>query len=193
VLTSLVVLLSKRFRGASVTGGRSGGWRFHISLFWRLTYELMFPYNIVMKRCSRCKQWLGHFAFSPNRTRPDGLQTFCRDCQRAAMREHYYRRLEYYLTKARDANRKRRAPCRRVLDELKARPCADCGLIYPPCSMDFDHVHGDKLFNVSDASDFGVAALLVEVAKCDLVCSNCHRERTQRRLIGRRRTREDCS
>ena len=28
----------------------------------------------------------------------------------------------------------------RLLDQLRDRPCADCGGRFPPCAMDFDHV-----------------------------------------------------
>ena len=54
---------------------------------------------------------------------------------------------------------------------------------YPYYVMDFDHVDGDKLMMSSDLVNFGgTAKLLAELAKCDVVCSNCHRERTFRRL-----------
>jgi len=68
------------------------------------------------------------------------------------------------------------------IDRIKARPCADCGRSYPPFVMDFDHVNGTKNFCIARAR--GGAALrriLAEVAKCEVVCANCHRARTQAR------------
>ena len=43
-----------------------------------------------------------------------------------------------------------------------------------------DHVGDDKSFNVSRMSRLGSKRKIdEEIAKCEVVCSNCHRERTQ--------------
>jgi hypothetical protein len=49
--------------------------------------------------------------------------------------------------------------------------------------MDFDHRPGTtKLGEISKKLYFlGEKKLLAEIAKCDLVCANCHRIRTQER------------
>ena len=69
------------------------------------------------------------------------------------------------------------------MDEQKAAPCLDCGVSYPPHVMDFDHVRGVKISNVSVmlARDATKKRAADEIAKCELVCSNCHRVRTHRR------------
>lgn len=70
------------------------------------------------------------------------------------------------------------------MDDLKRKPCADCGEEYPPFVMDFDHrPDEEKLFAVSAAIPMGLGerAILEEAAKCDVVCANCHRFRTFRR------------
>ena len=70
---------------------------------------------------------------------------------------------------------------REWFDEAKAKPCFDCGVSYPPYVMDFDHRPGeDKLMEVGRMRSQGAAheKILAEIAKCDLVCANCHRERT---------------
>lgn len=56
------------------------------------------------------------------------------------------------------------------------KPCMDCGGNFPPCAMDFDHVRGEKQFNVGLAKN--LTQLAKEIAKCELVCANCHRIRT---------------
>lgn len=82
---------------------------------------------------------------------------------------------------ARRINAARYARQRAMLAERRAVPCADCGL-YEPAIMDFDHVpeRGPKLFNIS-VGVRGLATLEAELAKCDVVCPNCHRRRTIRR------------
>ena len=70
---------------------------------------------------------------------------------------------------------------RDYLLSLKTGPCMDCGVMYPSYVMDFDHVRGKKSFNLSKGGTRGKGSIDREVAKCDLVCANCHRERTHQR------------
>lgn len=58
----------------------------------------------------------------------------------------------------------------------------DCGGTFPPECMDFDHVRGVKEFAVSKSRFNTMKRVLAEIAKCDLVCANCHRIRTSKRL-----------
>jgi hypothetical protein len=73
-----------------------------------------------------------------------------------------------------------------LVRSLKHRPCADCGVQYPFYVMQFDHVpaRGKKLFGlaVGDLAARSEKQILLEVAKCDVVCSNCHASRTYQRL-----------
>lgn len=73
-----------------------------------------------------------------------------------------------------------------MIRSLKDRPCLDCRVRYPHYVMDFDHREGEtKDFDIARAVRKCVSerVLMKEVAKCDLVCSNCHRERTHRRRV----------
>ena len=70
-----------------------------------------------------------------------------------------------------------------TINSLKDVPCKDCGGRFPSECMDFDHVRGPKLFNVGTCSRNGVSEtrLDAEIAKCEIVCANCHRIRTKKR------------
>jgi hypothetical protein len=77
-----------------------------------------------------------------------------------------------------EANRRIVRP---LIDAIKDRPCADCGLRFPPICMDFDHRDPTtKLENVSILYGNGAAweRIRAEIDKCDVVCANCHRIRT---------------
>jgi hypothetical protein len=67
----------------------------------------------------------------------------------------------------------------------KRGSCMDCGGCFHSEAMEFDH-RGDapKLFNLSQGSRRSQAAIAAEIAKCDLVCANCHRLRSARRRLG---------
>ncbi len=73
------------------------------------------------------------------------------------------------------------SPKRQFLRDLKKAPCLDCGKQLKPHQMDFDHVRGEKLIEVSQATGFSERTLLEEIQKCDVVCANCHRLRTSAR------------
>lgn len=65
-------------------------------------------------------------------------------------------------------------------------PCTDCKRYFPACVMDFDHVKGEKLYNVGLMMSLPREAILEEISKCELVCSNCHRLRTRARANNKR-------
>lgn len=57
----------------------------------------------------------------------------------------------------------------------------DCGVSYPSYVMDFDHRDPSlKKFELGDALSkvYSIQLVLDEIAKCDVVCANCHRIRT---------------
>jgi hypothetical protein len=69
---------------------------------------------------------------------------------------------------------------RKIIAFAKAQPCEDCNETYPTCVMDFDHVRGEKRFGIAQAikSVSSTDALINEILKCEVVCANCHRQRT---------------
>lgn len=98
---------------------------------------------------------------------------------RAAQRRYYDKNRELY----RDKNRRKKELLRNIMREHKSQPCSDCGGEFPFYVMDFDHREGEeKLAHVSRlVQRMNLKRLLDEIAKCDVVCANCHRIRTYRR------------
>ena len=63
--------------------------------------------------------------------------------------------------------------------KAKDKPCADCGVKYPHYVMDLDHNGQEKVIKIAQSvGRVSDERLLAEIAKCDVVCANCHRERT---------------
>lgn len=91
-----------------------------------------------------------------------------------------YQKEWYRKNRARilERNRRRVEAIRRLIDKQKAKPCADCGRRFPVVCMDFDHVRGKKFRSVSSMLSFKPSQVLAEIAKCVVVCANCHRIRT---------------
>jgi hypothetical protein len=98
----------------------------------------------------------------------------------AYAKAHYEANKPAYKARARRHTTAHRIELRRVIDEAKSVPCTDCRQSYPPYVMDFDHVRGEKYANIADmvVKQVSLKRLLEEIAKCEVVCANCHRERT---------------
>lgn len=77
---------------------------------------------------------------------------------------------------------------RQLATEIKAlkesKPCADCGRFFRYWVTHFDHRPGAEKVGVVSrfAANGSRIAALAEIEKCDLVCANCHADRTHARL-----------
>jgi|SRR5882757_216449 len=102
--------------------------------------------------------------------------------QKAAARRHYEDNKDVYKQRAKAHKVKMVEQAQMYVRGLKSNPCTDCGGLFHPVAMDFDHL-GDKERNIADMVRDGslIANIDKEVAKCELVCSNCHRLRTAKR------------
>lgn len=148
--------------------------------------------------CSCCHRDRDDLRFGLRADRPGSRRTVCNEClserkrlkeQSASKEQAANRRAEKRAYVAANPD-KRSKWSRDSYDRRKAwrdslkegQPCVDCGQVFPPCCMDWDHVRGEKCFNVSQAAIFkSKEVTLREISKCELVCANCHRIRTHRR------------
>lgn len=94
-------------------------------------------------------------------------------------RKHYLKNKQRYIDYALAAREK----LRNYVRQQKDKPCIDCGKRYPYYVMQFDHLR-DKEYHISKLVNANnVKKLEAELAKCELVCANCHAERTYRRGV----------
>lgn len=74
---------------------------------------------------------------------------------------------------------------RLIQSKLDRSQCLDCGLavtLHNASVFDYDHRDPTQKFkNVSRLRYAPLEVFLAELSKCDLVCANCHRLRTQAR------------
>ena len=74
------------------------------------------------------------------------------------------------------ATERKKTALNRVLAEKAARGCLRCGERDPRC-LDFHHRdHTSKVAEVSRLIGHKPATLDAEIAKCDVICANCHRK-----------------
>jgi hypothetical protein len=85
-----------------------------------------------------------------------------------------------WADKIRQQGKERHDKVQRFIRRYKLmKGCVDCGFKGHHVALDFDHLK-DKKLNVSLAKSITQAK--EEIRKCEVVCSNCHRVRTFRRL-----------
>lgn len=91
-------------------------------------------------------------------------------------REHYQANKVYYARRSRDG----RMRLKQLVKEIKTTPCADCKQTFPFYMMEFDHRPGEeKVSTVSALMRHGTREQVMnEIRKCDIVCANCHRQRS---------------
>lgn len=133
------------------------------------------------KTCSKCGDTKPVVCFGVRSRSRDGLNPQCFRCSRESHRKNYEG-----SKSRRDSIKRSVVACkernyRAVLDYLLVNPCVDCGE-GDPVVLDFDHVSGDKVGDVSAMACCGLSLdrILEEMEKCVVRCSNCHRRKTAR-------------
>lgn len=106
--------------------------------------------------------------------------------QLAAQRRHYHRNAETIKARVQKNNVKLRIRNREFVNNIKSTtPCTDCGVIYPPYVMQFDHIVDGKRASIAHMvrAAVSIQTIQTEIEKCELVCANCHAERTHSRMV----------
>jgi hypothetical protein len=137
-------------------------------------------------KCLECQAQDPTLFTKCNRTnRKPSFQARCITCQRKYCKQNYLQNKKKILKK----QRIRKQEQSNYINKIKSdSPCTDCKKFWPPYIMDFDHLPGSKKLNdVASMKHYTIERIQQEIAKCELVCSNCHRERTfQRKMVPKR-------
>lgn len=105
--------------------------------------------------------------------------TICIECSKKYQKEIYKNdKKKFYHW-----NKNNRIYLATEIDKLKNNPCKDCGEIYEPFCMDFDHI-GLKTDSISLMihNTWSLEKIKKEIEKTELVCVLCHKTRTHNRL-----------
>ena len=122
--------------------------------------------------CNKCLERKPLEKFYKNKRSKDGHHSWCKECIKTAMKPS---------SKNSSPTRQRRIKRNReyVWNYLQEHPCEHCG-INDPRVMDFDHLEqstktAEISYMIQRAS---IEALQAEIAKCQVLCANCHRIRS---------------
>ena len=135
----------------------------------------------MLRVCNLCNDKLPEEDFNFKIKKKNIRQSYCRSCHKAYLKKHYKENTEYYKEKAKVHNKRYQAKARKAIYEFKlSNPCEHCG-IEDPRVLEFNHTDpSTKKYNVAEMvkSGHSVNSILDEIAKCVVLCANCHRIET---------------
>jgi len=138
----------------------------------------------TMRTCVDCGQTKPLEEY-PTRGKGGRYRSWCKVCANTRSRKNYHKNREGNAKKANDRKNDRTGGTKHRVRVYKERHCCvDCGKHYAWYQMDFDHVRGKKIAEISKMLKDGAAEWKIwsEITKCDLLCANCHRQRTFKHL-----------
>ncbi len=141
-----------------------------------------------MKVCSKCKEEKPLNQFNKKDKKKDGTykpQPYCRDCQKIVIRDYYQNNKE--AIKAKSAlnrhlyrgheHKNPKHVYYKVIDYLAGRCCGHCG-IDDIRVLEFNHLNREtKEFTIATMlkNNMDWDLILKEIAKCEILCANCHK------------------
>lgn len=117
-------------------------------------------------KCTRCQCYRPRSYYQIEVRKYNGLQSWCKlcNCWRKAI---WQREQKNYLQKYR-----------------LSKGCMDCGYREHFAALQFDHVRGKKKIGLGETHGQPSRKRIdEEIAKCDVVCANCHFVREYKRML----------
>lgn len=144
--------------------------------------------NIIENKiCKTCAVEQPISQFYIERRNIGGYRHQCKNCEkiRHSSRKRQYNEKSYQKNKSKriqEIKDKTTVLKTIVFEYMKNKSCVDCGN-NNSIFFEFDHVRGKKIKDINEMCNKGTNqnTLIAELHKCDIVCANCHRTRTDRR------------
>lgn len=135
-----------------------------------------------VKKCYKCKKEKRIVDFANNKSRPDGKNSQCRKCQAVYRREHYLKNKDLIKHQTKIKKEQLKLWFENLKSKLKCSNCEESRWWV----LDFHHLNPkNKEMNVSSLLSCGSKKrILKEIDKCDVLCSNCHRDLHYQEKVG---------
>lgn len=128
------------------------------------------------KVCTKCKRELPFDDFRWKNKSQNLKHSQCKECQKAQEKQHYQNSKERQQSvKSTAVFQKERNIM--LVEQVKGCGCKKCGE-KRSYVLDFHHINAEDKINVIAhmIKSSGEKTLIEELAKCDVLCANCHRE-----------------
>lgn len=139
-------------------------------------YKNWYYVNLGSKNtCKKCGSEKSLHDFMPNFT----FRNVCKECHRKKVSSWRGEQPELVQKMTQRSFRK----SAQLMLENKNGMCTVCNKTYPACALDWHHKDMEsKICNVSKLYQRSELRIKNELAKCEQVCANCHRNETQTNL-----------
>lgn len=129
-----------------------------------------------MKKCCKCGIEKDVTEFFFKNKKKGLLHTTCKSCKRTIDRDAYSENRYNRKQKIRETSTNNKLKLKEYVNEIKQNSeCQKCGE-KKWYVLDFHHTH-DKDDSISNIIKIGsLKRLKIELSKCVILCSNCHRE-----------------
>lgn len=125
-----------------------------------------------MKICPGCKTTKTREEYRTDRSKKDGLSRQCKSClsvyDKAAYRNTHKDTVAARSKRLYDTNKQ-------IINEAKQGGCRICQENDIAC-LDLHHVDDTKEFALSSGARRSRSLIIAEIAKCVVLCANCHRK-----------------
>jgi hypothetical protein len=135
----------------------------------------------VRKKCSKCGKVKNSTSFNKAPSKKHGINSYCKECNKAYQKEHYKNNKKYYCNKSKAGRDRYYDKVHKFLrDYFSKHSCVDCGESDIRV-LEFDHVKGEKLNAIATlmAKSRPLKIIELEIEKCEVRCANCHCKRTR--------------
>jgi hypothetical protein len=136
-----------------------------------------------MRRCCTCGEEKSDEKFHWKNKSQGVRARICASCKNSCNQHWYQANSKEQIKNSAKNSARYKAAAVVLVNKAKNVPCADCGRKFPPVAMDFDHITGEKIAEISRLMKANIDKLRAEMAKCEVVCACCHRIRTERRRL----------
>lgn len=134
-----------------------------------------------MRVCNKCNQEKDDECFAWKVKEKGTRNSFCKECRNLYTKDHYKRNKSQYLKRVRKYDKKRRKEIlEKFLLYLSDKSCKVCGESDIRV-LEFDHRNRkEKRDAVYTLVSMGCSweTIMTEIEKCDILCANCHKKRT---------------
>lgn len=131
-----------------------------------------------MKKCYTCQSFKDETDFNRNKGKKDGLNSICKVCSRERSKRYYCDNRDKHIIVCNKQKARQLIFLKEKIATIKNKcGCqSGCGET-AHCCLEFHHLSDkEKLISTMIHNGFSWDNLTKELAKCAIVCSNCHRK-----------------